>query len=96
MGTRQILKIPAPPAEQAQVSTGGNNQNKENQKPTEPMQMTSQLSPITRNKQIDNISVEQIATSLGSNLNHLVKALVDMFTTPQYMEEQDILEQESQ
>ena len=66
------------------------------------MQLTHQISQpnqpsqITRNTQIGNISVEQIATSLGSDLDHLVKALEDVFTAPQSMEEQDTQEQELQ
>ena len=45
---------------------------------------------------IGNISVEQIATSLRSDPDHLVEALEDVFTAPQSMEEQDTQEQESQ
>ena len=77
-------------------SNGGNNSNKENQQPNGLMQSTSQPSQITRNTQIGNITVEQIATSLGSNLDHLVEALEDVFTAPQTMEEQATLEQESE
>ena len=80
-------------------SNGGNNSNKENQQPNDSTQSTSQTSQpsqITRSTQIGNISVEQIATSLGSNLDHLVEALEDVFTAPQSMEEQGTLEQESQ
>ena len=49
------------------------------------MQLTSQASQhsqITRNTQIDNISVEQMAMSLGSDLDHLVEALEEVFCTP--------------
>ena len=56
----------------------------------------SQPSQITRNTQIGNMSVEQIATSLGSNPDHLVEALEDVFTGPQSTEEQGTQEQESQ
>ena len=62
------------------------------------MQLTHQMSQpsqITRNTQIGNISVEQIATSLGSNLDHLVEALEDVFTAPQSMEEQGTQKPES-
>ena len=48
----------------------GNNLNKENQQPNGSMQFTSQMSQhgqITRNTQIGNISVEQMAMSLGSD-----------------------------
>ena len=56
-------------------STLGNNTNKENQQPNSLMQLTSQMSQhgqITRNTQIGNIEVEQMAMSLGSDLDHLV------------------------
>ena len=55
----------------------------------------SQYSQITRNMQIGNISVKQIATSLGSDPDHLVEALGDVFCAPQCTEEQDTLEPES-
>ena len=77
-------------------STGGNIPDKENHQPTEPIQMTSQPSQITRNTQIGNISVEQMATSQGSNPDHLIEALEEVFTTPQSTEEQAALKQESQ
>ena len=47
----------------------------------------SQHSQITRNTQIGNISVEQIAMSLGSDPDHLVEALGDVFCVPQPTEE---------
>ena len=59
-------------------SKQGNNTNKENQQPNSLMQSTSQTSQhsqITRNTQIGNISVEQIAMSLGSDSYNLVEAL---------------------
>ena len=62
------------------------------------MQSTTQMSQhsqITRNMQIGNISVEQIATSLGSDPDHLVEALKEVFSAPQPTEEQDTLGQES-
>ena len=79
-------------------SKQGNNANKENQQPNGSMQLTSQMSQhsqITRNMQIGNISVEQIATSLGSDPDHLVEALGDVFCAPQPIEEQDTPELES-
>ena len=79
-------------------STQGNNTNKENQQPNSLMQLTSQMSQhgqITRNTQIGNISVKQMAMSLGSDLDHLVEALEEVFSAPQPTEEQDTLEQES-
>ena len=54
----------------------------------------SQHSQITRNMQIGNISVEQIATSLGSDLDHLVEALEEVFCVPQPTEEQETPGQE--
>ena len=71
-------------------STGGNSSNKENQQPNDLTQSTSQPSQnqITRNTQIGNITVEQIATTLGSNPDHVVEALEDVLA-PQTMEEQD-------
>ena len=63
------------------------------------MQLTCQMSQpsqITRNTQISNISVEQTATSLGLNPDHLVEALEDVFTAPKSTEEPDTQEQESQ
>ena len=79
-------------------SKQGNNTNKENQQPDSSMQLTSQTSQhsqITRNTQIGNISVEQMARSLGSDLDHLVEALEEVFCAPQPTEEQDALGQES-
>ena len=55
----------------------------------------SQHSQITRNMQIGNISVEQIAMSLGSDPDHLVEALGDVFCAAQPTEEQDTQELES-
>ena len=79
-------------------SKHGNNTNKENQQPNSLTQLTSQTtqhSQITRNTQIGNISVEQIATSLGLDPDHLVEALEEVFCAPQPTEEQDALEPES-
>ena len=45
--------------------------------------------------QIGNISVEQMAMSLGSDLDHLVEALEEVFCVPQPTEEQETLGQES-
>ena len=61
------------------------------------MQLTTQMSQhsqVTRNTQIGNISVEQMATSLGLDLDHLVEALEEVFCAPQPTEEQDTLGQE--
>ena len=74
-------------------STQGNNTNKENQQPNGSTQLTSQMSQhsqITRNTQIGNISLEQIATSLGLDPDYLAEVLGDVFCAPQHMEEQDI------
>ena len=59
------------------------------------LSQTSQHSQITRNMQIGNISVEQMATSLGSDPDHLVEALEEVFCAPQPTEEQEMLGQES-
>ena len=62
------------------------------------MQLTSQMSQhsqITRNMQIGNISVEQIAMSLGSDPDHLVEALGDVFCASQPTKKQDTPEPES-
>ena len=79
-------------------SKQGANTNKENQQPDGLMQLPSQMSQhsqITRNTQIGNISVEQMAMLLGSDLDHLVEALEEVFCTPQLTEEQDTPGQES-
>ena len=79
-------------------STQGNNTNKENQQPDGLIQLTSQMSQhsqITGNTQIGNISVEQMATSLGSDPDHLVEVLEEVFCAPQSTEEEDTLRQES-
>ena len=79
-------------------SKQGNNTNKENQQPNGLMQSTSQTSQhsqITRNMQIGNISVEQMATSLGSDPDHLVEELQEVFCAPQPTEAQDSPGQES-
>ena len=79
-------------------STQGNNTNKENQQPNGSTQLTSktsQHSQITRNMQIGNISVEQMAMSLGSDPDHLVEALEEVFSAPQPTEEQNTPGQES-
>ena len=71
-------------------SKQGNNTSKENQQSNGLMELTSQTSQqsqITRNMQIGNISVEQIAMSLGSDPDHLVEALGDAFCAPQPIEE---------
>ena len=73
-------------------SGGGNNSSKENQLPNDSMQLTSQPSQpthVTRNTQIGNISVEQIATSLGSEADHLVEVLEEVLVASHSTEEQD-------
>ena len=80
------------------LSKLGANTNKENQQPDSLTQSTSQMSQhsqITRNMQISNISVKQMATSLGSDPDHLVEALEEVFCAPQPTEEQDTPGQES-
>ena len=62
--------------------TQGNNSNKGNQQPNSSMQSTSQTSQhgqITQNMQIGNVSMEQMAMSMGSNPDHLVEALEEVF-----------------
>ena len=79
-------------------SKQGNNADNENQLPNGSMQSTSQTTQhgqITRNMQIGNVSVEQIATSLGSDPDHLVEVLEEVFSVPQPTEEQDTQELES-
>ena len=79
-------------------SKQGNNTTKENQQPNVLTQLTSQTSQhsqITRNMQIGNISVEQVTMSLGSDPDHLVEALEEVFCAPQPTEEQDTLVQKS-
>ena len=56
---------------------------------------TSQHSQITRNIQIGNISVEQMATSLGSDPDHLVEALEEVFCATQPTEVQETPGQQS-
>ena len=71
--------------------------NKENQQPnglTQSTSQTSQHGKITQNMQIGNISVEQIATSMGSDPDHLVEALEEVFGS-QSTEEQDTQEKET-
>ena len=79
-------------------SKKGNNTNKENQQPNSLMQLTSQMSQhnqIRRNMQIGNILMEEMATSLGLDPDHLVEALEEVFCAPQPTEEHDTLGQES-
>ena len=60
----------------------GNNSNKENHQPNSSTQLTSQTSQhgqITQNMQIGNVSMEQMAMSMGSNPGHLVEALEEVF-----------------
>ena len=46
------------------------------------MNLTSHPSQITKSTQIRNITVEQIATALGSETNHLIEALKEVYPTP--------------
>ena len=45
--------------------------------------------------QIGNVSVEQMAVSMGSNLDHLVEALEEVFGTSPSKEEQGTQEEET-
>ena len=45
--------------------------------------------------QIGNVSVEQMAMSMGSNPDHLVEALEEVFCPPQSKEEEDTQEKET-
>ena len=55
---------------------------------------TSQHGKITQNTQIGNVSVEQMAMSMGSDPDHLVEALEEVFGS-QSTEEQDTQEEET-
>ena len=80
-----------------ELSKEENPLNKENQQPNGLTQSTSQMSQhgkITQNMQIGNISVEQMATSMGSDPDHLVEALNEVFGS-QSTEEQDTQEEET-
>ena len=71
--------------------------NKENQQPNGSMQLTSQTSQhgkITWNMQIGNISVEQMTMLMGSDPDHLVEVLEEVFGS-QSTEEQDTQEEET-
>ena len=70
------------PAETNWINHTGSNQNKENQMPDETMNLTSHPSQITKSTQIGNITVEQIATALGSETDHLIEALEAVYPTP--------------
>ena len=62
------------------------------------MQSTSEASQhgqITQKTQIVNVSVEQMATSMGFNPDHLVEVLEVVFGTPQSTEEQGTQEEET-
>ena len=45
--------------------------------------------------QIGNVSLEQMAMSMGSNLDHLVEALEEVFCLSQSTEEEDTQEKET-
>ena len=84
-------KYSKPQYNRCKPSKEGNHLNKENQQPNGLMQLTSQTSQhgkITQNMQIGNVSVEQMAMSMGSDPDHLVEALEKVYGT-QSMEEQD-------
>ena len=55
---------------------------------------TSQHGKISRNTQIGNVSVEQMATSMGCDPDHLVEALEEVFGS-QSTKEQDTQEEET-
>ena len=55
---------------------------------------TSQHVQITKNMQIGNVLVEQMAMSMGSDPDHLVEALEEVFGS-QSTEEQDTQEEET-
>ena len=91
-------KYSKPQYNRHEPSKQGNYSNQENQQPNGLMQSTSQTSQhgqITQNMQIGNVSVEQMATSIGSNPDHLVEALEEVFGTPQSTEEQGTQEEET-
>ena len=44
--------------------------------------LTSHPSQITKSTQIGNITVEQIATALGLETDHLTEALEEVYPTP--------------
>ena len=68
-----------------ELSKEENPLHKENQQPN---------GKITQNMQIGNVSVEQMAMSMGSDLDHLVEALEEVFGS-QSTEEQDTQEEET-
>ena len=55
---------------------------KESQNPDELTQIISQPSQITKATQIGNISVEQLATFIGKETDHIIEALEEVFGTP--------------
>ena len=91
------LKYSKPQYNRHEPFTEENPLNKENQQPDGSTQSTSQTSQhgqITQNMQIGNLSVEQMATSMGSDPDHLVEALEEVFGS-QSTEEQDTQEEET-
>ena len=91
-------KYSKPQYNRSEPSKQGNNPNKENQQPNGSMQLTSQTiqhGHITRNTQIGNVSMELMATSMGSNPDHLVEALEEVFGTSPSREEQGTQEKET-
>ena len=90
-------KYSKPQYNRCKLSKEENVLNKENQQPNGSTQSTSQTSQhgeITQNTQIGNVSVEQMAMSMGSDPDHLVKALEEVFGF-QSTEEQDTQEEET-
>ena len=86
-----------PQYHRCELSKEENPLNNENQQPNGSTQSTSQTSQhgkITQNTQVGNISVEQMAILMGSDPDHLVEALEEVFGS-QSTEEQDILEEET-
>ena len=59
-----------------------NHSGQEKSKPDESTQLTSWSSKITKWTQIGNISVEQLATSLGKETYHITETLEEVCGTP--------------
>ena len=90
-------KYSKPQYNRCEPSKEENSLNKENQQPNSSTQLTSQTNQhgkITQNMQIGNISVEQMATLMGSDPENLVEALEEVFGS-QSTEEQDTQEEET-
>ena len=90
-------KYSKPQYNRCEPSKEENPLNKENQQHNGSTQSTSQTSQhgkITQNMQIGNISVEQMAMLVGSDPDHLVETLEEVFGS-QSTEEQDTQEEET-